>query len=62
MKPIRDESGIAGFEMIDGTKLELFEFDEEFYTFFTTGPVIAFQVDDVGASRATIESRRRRVL
>jgi catechol 2,3-dioxygenase-like lactoylglutathione lyase family enzyme len=46
MNPIRDEPGIAGFEMIDGTNLELFEFGEEFHTFFTTGPVVALQVDE----------------
>jgi catechol 2,3-dioxygenase-like lactoylglutathione lyase family enzyme len=56
MKPIREEPGIAGFQMIDGTNLELYEFDEEFHAFFTTGPVVAFQVDDVEASRATMEA------
>jgi len=55
MKPIRDEPGIAGFQMSDGTNLELYAFDEEFHAFFTTGPVVAFQVDDVDASRATME-------
>src|SRR5271168_1939484 len=37
MKPIRDEPGVAGFQMIDGTNLELYAFDEEFHAFFTTG-------------------------
>ena len=56
MKPIRDEPGIAGFQMKDGTNLELYDFDEEFHAFFTTGPVVAFQVDDVDASRAAMEA------
>jgi hypothetical protein len=29
--------------MTDGTNLELHKLDEEFHTFFTTGPVVAFQ-------------------
>jgi catechol 2,3-dioxygenase-like lactoylglutathione lyase family enzyme len=56
MKPIRDEPGIAGFLMTDGTSMELYELDEEFHAFFTTGPVVAFQVDDVDACRATMEA------
>ena len=56
MKPIRDEPGIAGFQMIDGTNLELYAFDEEFHAVFTTGPVVAFQVDDVDASKAAMEA------
>jgi catechol 2,3-dioxygenase-like lactoylglutathione lyase family enzyme len=43
MKPIREEPGIAGFQMIDDTNLELYEFDEEFHAFFTTGPVSPFR-------------------
>ena len=56
MKPIRDEPGIMGFQMIDGTNLELYQFDEESHAFFTTGPVVAFRVDDVGTSRTTMEA------
>lgn len=56
MKPIRNEPGIAGFQMTDGTNLELYELDEESHAFFTTGPVVAFRVDDVDASRATMEA------
>ena len=56
MKPIRDEPGIAGFQMTDGTNLELYELDEKSHAFFTTGPVVAFRVDDVDASRATMEA------
>lgn len=56
MKLIRDEPGIAGFQMTDGTNLELYELDEKFHAFFTTGPVVAFRIDDVEASRATMEA------
>jgi catechol 2,3-dioxygenase-like lactoylglutathione lyase family enzyme len=56
MTPIRDEPGIAGFQMTDGTNLELYDLDEKSHAFFTTGPVVAFRVDDVAASRATMEA------
>ena len=56
MTPIRDEPGIAGFQMTDGTNLELYDLDEKSHAFFTTGPVVAFRVDNVDLSRATMEA------
>jgi catechol 2,3-dioxygenase-like lactoylglutathione lyase family enzyme len=56
MEPGRDEPGIARFQMTDGASLELYRIDEEFHAFFTTGPVVAFRVNDVTASRATMEA------
>lgn len=56
IKPIRDEPEIAGFELDDGTQVELYRPEEEFHAFFTTGPVVAFQVDDVAAARANMEA------
>jgi len=56
MKPIRDEPQIAGFQMSDGTRLELYSPEEKFHAFFTTGPVVAFRVDDVASARATMEA------
>ncbi len=56
MKPIRDEPQIAGFQMSDGTRLELYRPQEKFHAFFTTGPVVAFRVDDVDAARAAMET------
>jgi catechol 2,3-dioxygenase-like lactoylglutathione lyase family enzyme len=56
MQPIRDEPEIVGFQMIDGTQMELYRPDEEFHAFFTTGPVVAFKVDDVDASRTAMEA------
>ncbi len=56
MQPIRDETEIAGFQLIDGTQMELYRPEEEFHAFFTTGPVIAFRVDDVDAARTTMEA------
>ena len=56
MEPIRDEPEIAGFQMMDGTQMELYRPEEEFHSFFTTGPVVAFQVDDVDAARTAMEA------
>ena len=55
MQPIRDEPEIVGFQMIDGTQMELYRPEEEFHAFFTTGPVVAFRVENVEAARATME-------
>ena len=55
LKPIRDEAQFASFQMSDGTRMELYRPDEEFHAFFTTGPVVAFLVDDVDAARAEME-------
>jgi len=56
MQPIRDEPEIAGFQLIDGTQMELYHPEEEFHAFFTTGPVVAFWVDDVNAARTSMEA------
>ena len=56
IKPIRDEPEIAGFELDAGTQVELNRPEEQFHAFFTTGPVVAFQVDDVAAARANMEA------
>ena len=53
---IRDESEIAGFELANGTQVEVYRPEEEFHSFFTTGPVVAFEVDDVDAARASMEA------
>jgi catechol 2,3-dioxygenase-like lactoylglutathione lyase family enzyme len=56
MQPIRDEPEVFGFQLIDGTQMELYRPQEEFHKFFTTGPVVAFRVDDVNAARTTMEA------
>ena len=56
MQPIRDETEIAGFQLTDGTQIELYRPEEEFHAFFTTGPVVAFRVDDVDVARTTMEA------
>jgi catechol 2,3-dioxygenase-like lactoylglutathione lyase family enzyme len=56
LQPIRDEPELAGFQLTNNTQVELYRPEEEFHAFFTTGPVVAFQVDDVDAARATMEA------
>ena len=56
MQRIRDEQEIAGFEMTDGTQVELYRKEEDFHAFFTTGPVVALLVDDVAEARTTMEA------
>ena len=53
---IREEPELAGFQLNQDTQQELNRLEEEFHTFFTTGPVVAFQVDDVDSARTTIEA------
>jgi len=55
MQLIRDESEIAGFELTDGTQMEIYRPEEEYHSFFTTGPVVAFLVDNVDEARASME-------
>lgn len=56
MQSIRDEPEIAGFQLTDGTQVELYRSEEAFHAFFTTGPVVALLVDDVYAARVTMEA------
>src|SRR3984893_4028977 len=62
METIRDEPELAGFQLTNGTQVELYRREEEFHAFFTTGPVVAFQVDDVDAARATMEAAGSEVI
>lgn len=55
MEQIRDEPQIAGFQLTDGTQMEVYHREEEFHSFFTSGPVVAFLVDDVDEARKTME-------
>ena len=41
----------VGFKLADGTVLELYSPANEFHGFFTTGPVVAFRVDNFEVAR-----------
>jgi catechol 2,3-dioxygenase-like lactoylglutathione lyase family enzyme len=47
----RQVDDLVGFELADGTILELYGPANEFHSFFRTGPVVAFRVDDFAVAR-----------
>ena len=47
----RQTDDLVGFRLADGTVLELYGPADEFHAFFTTGPVVAFRVDDFDVTR-----------
>jgi catechol 2,3-dioxygenase-like lactoylglutathione lyase family enzyme len=47
----RQTDDLVGFRLADGAVLELYAPANEFHAFFTTGPVVAFQVDNFDATR-----------
>ena len=51
MPVTRQTNDLVGFRLADGTVLELYGPGDEFHAFFTTGPVIAFRVDDFDETR-----------
>jgi catechol 2,3-dioxygenase-like lactoylglutathione lyase family enzyme len=52
----RETSGMAGFQLGDGTVLEIYGSADEFHSFFTTGPVVGLRVGDFDAVRALMLS------
>jgi catechol 2,3-dioxygenase-like lactoylglutathione lyase family enzyme len=47
----RQTDGLVGFRLADNTVLELYGSADEFHSFFTTGPVVAFRVDNFDHAR-----------
>jgi catechol 2,3-dioxygenase-like lactoylglutathione lyase family enzyme len=47
----RQTGDLVGFSLADGTVLELYSPANEFHGFFTTGPVVAFRVDNFDVAR-----------
>jgi predicted enzyme related to lactoylglutathione lyase len=56
LEPSIDESGFAVFRLANGDTVEVFGADDQYHQFFTTGPVVGFEVDDVAAARAEMEA------
>ncbi len=56
MKCIREEAEITGFQLTNGTQVEIYRPEEDFHSFFNTGPVVAFLVDDVDEARTKMEA------
>jgi catechol 2,3-dioxygenase-like lactoylglutathione lyase family enzyme len=49
--PTRQTDCVVGFRLRDETIVELYGQTDEFHSFFTTGPVVAFQVEDFDRTR-----------
>lgn len=47
----RQTDGLVGFRLADDTVLEVYGPTEEFHSFFTTGPVVAFRVENFDRAR-----------
>src|SRR3984893_5906055 len=47
----RQPGDLVGFMLAEGTVLELYSPANEFHGFFTTGPVVAFRVDNFDVAR-----------
>lgn len=56
METIRTEPEIAGFKLTNNTQVEIYRPEEDFHSFFTSGPVVAFLVDNVDEARAEMEA------
>ena len=48
--------GDARFALADGTRFHIYANDDRAHAFFGAGPVVAFEVDDVDASRLQLEA------
>jgi catechol 2,3-dioxygenase-like lactoylglutathione lyase family enzyme len=51
MPPTRQTDGLVGFRLRDETVVEIYGQSDEFHSFFTTGPVVAFQVENFDRAR-----------
>jgi catechol 2,3-dioxygenase-like lactoylglutathione lyase family enzyme len=48
---VRRTDDLAGFRLADGSIFELYGPGDDFHSFFTTGPVVGFRVDDFDVAR-----------
>jgi catechol 2,3-dioxygenase-like lactoylglutathione lyase family enzyme len=51
---VRETDDLIEFRLADNTVLELYGPGDAFHSFFSTGPVVAFQVDDFDKTRAAM--------
>jgi catechol 2,3-dioxygenase-like lactoylglutathione lyase family enzyme len=50
----RETDDLVGFRLADDTVLELYGPGDPFHAFFSTGPVVAFRVDEFDKTRAAM--------
>jgi catechol 2,3-dioxygenase-like lactoylglutathione lyase family enzyme len=53
---IRETKDLVGFRLADDTILEIYGQGDAFHAFFSTGPVVAFRVDDFDKARSALLS------
>ena len=56
LEETRRERNVVGFAFPDGAEMEVWRPEDEFHSFFGTGPVVGLRVDDVEAARAEMEA------
>ncbi len=52
----REERAVVGLQFPDGTEMGVRRPEDEFHSFFSSGPVVGFLLDDVDAARAQMEA------
>jgi catechol 2,3-dioxygenase-like lactoylglutathione lyase family enzyme len=53
---VREEHDVVGLRFPDNTEMEVWRPSDEFHSFFGTGPVVGFRVDDAEEARASMEA------
>jgi catechol 2,3-dioxygenase-like lactoylglutathione lyase family enzyme len=56
LEVIREEHDVVGLRFPDATEMEVWRPEDDFHTFFSTGPVVGFRVSDVEGARARMEA------
>ena len=56
LEVIREEHDVVGLRFPDDSEMEVWRPSDEFHSFFTTGPVVGFRVDDAEQGRAQMEA------
>ncbi|MBA2362964.1 MAG: VOC family protein [Chloroflexia bacterium] len=56
LEVVREERDVTGFQFPDGTGMEVWRPEDTFHSFFPSGPVVGFLVDDVDDARARMEA------
>jgi len=56
LEVIREEHDVVGLRFPDDTEMEVWRPSDDFHSFFTTGPVVGFRVDDAKQARARMET------
>ncbi len=56
LEETRRERDVVGFAFPDGAEMEVWRPEDEFHSFFGTGPVVGLRVDDVEEARAAMEA------